>query len=271
MALGIPLIPSKLAPAFLLAPIFWLYYPTAKSEEIAEAFLGFAAMVWSVDQFWLQSRFKASALALQVAALSGIVIVTGILVHFYYPFGEQVWRMNTMAARDYPNWRMFDQSERLYQYIYAHPDYVLPWSGVNHAKVLIRAGRDDDAVEILVEEASKLANRDLATDVFLERLRQLSVVASTTGRGSGDAVSRALNLSPDRMAAVTVADEQAASMWSRSLSLESRGEICAAMEVLKVASTIAISPEMHRRIRGRVEAMKDRQSRAPSQCGRSGV
>ncbi len=61
--------------------------------------------------------------------------------------------MNRTAVQDYPRYGMYDQAQEIFEYIYAHPEYIMPDTRINHAKMLLEAGRSDRAFDILTQAA----------------------------------------------------------------------------------------------------------------------
>ncbi|NOQ65126.1 MAG: hypothetical protein GQ582_11505 [Methyloprofundus sp.] len=127
LKMGIPVLPMKLVPVFMLVPFFYLYFPTAKADELGELFLGLAVMFWVIDLFFIHYReqdFNQSAFL--VSTIGALILVLSLSVSLTALHARPMpWRLNIMAVRDYPQFGMYQQSEVIYDYIYQHPEVGL--------------------------------------------------------------------------------------------------------------------------------------------------
>jgi hypothetical protein len=119
-ASGIPLVPLRLVPLCALPALFFLLYPVAKSDEIGELLLGIAALSFALDRVWPgwtaghRPLTRPTALVVSLIAVGlpafGLAAVS--------PLGHMAWRLHTLAARDYPQYGLFEASEEIFDYIY---------------------------------------------------------------------------------------------------------------------------------------------------------
>lgn len=153
--IGLPILPIKLLPMFLLVVYFLLFHPTAKWDEIGEFFLGIAVMLWAIDLFignyW--DKQPAKFTFIKVSAGAFLVLAFLLTCLMYIRPGSIGWRLNKMASRDYPSFKMYDQAQVLYEYIYKHPKYILPDTRKNHAAMLLEAGKQAEASNIISQES----------------------------------------------------------------------------------------------------------------------
>jgi hypothetical protein len=70
-SIGIPVIPIRLFPVFLLAPYFFIFHPLAKNGELGELFLGITVLIWAVDLFTLSIETKQFSSNTPVLASAG--------------------------------------------------------------------------------------------------------------------------------------------------------------------------------------------------------
>ena len=127
LKMGIPVLPMKLLPIFLLIPFFYLYFPTAKADELGELFLGLAVMFWVIDLFFIHYREQDfNKPTFLVSIIGALILVLGLSVSLTALHARPMpWRLNIMAVRDYPQFGMYQQSEMIYQYIYQNPEIGL--------------------------------------------------------------------------------------------------------------------------------------------------
>ncbi len=153
--IGLPILPMKLLPMFLLVIYFFLFYPTAKADEIGEFFLSIAVMLWAVDLFIGNYGDKQPGKWTFIKGSAGAFLVVAFIVTtlMYVRPGSIGWRMNKTASRDYPSFRMYEQSQVLYEYIYKHPKYILPDTRKNHAAMLLEAEKQAEASNIISQES----------------------------------------------------------------------------------------------------------------------
>jgi len=159
----LPLIPLRLAPLFFLQPFFYFTELTAKPDELGELFLGVAALSWAID---LSVRNKAApyssalrSVGIMFGTFSLAALISLALTSIFST--PPVWRLNLMAERGYPLFKMNDQAENIYSYIYSHPIYLTPYTRINHGELLIKLGRKSEANELL-----KFAMKDLESSVL---------------------------------------------------------------------------------------------------------
>ena len=159
--IGLPILPMKLLPMFLLVVYFFLFYPTAKADEIGEFFLSIAVMLWAIDLFIGNYGDKQPGKLAFIKGSAGAFLVVAFIVTclMYLRSGGMGWRLNKMASRDYPSFKMYDQAQVLYEYIYKHPKYILPDTRKNHAAMLIEAGKQDEASNIISQESIENSNK----------------------------------------------------------------------------------------------------------------
>jgi len=115
--MGVPLVPVRLFPIFLLGPYFDHSWPVPKSDEITEFFLGIAMAAWALDRFllhrWVRYSNGLPALGMTCGMFALVMISSVILTHMFPIYGALKWRLNFAAVADYPIFKMFDQSQKL--------------------------------------------------------------------------------------------------------------------------------------------------------------
>lgn len=146
--IGLPILPMKLLPMFLLVVYFFLFYPTAKADEVGEFFLSIAVMLWAIDLFignyWDKLPGKLAFITSSVGAFLVVAFIVTCLM-YVQTHSSIGWRLNSMASRTYPKFRMYEQAQVLYEYIYKHPKYIRTNTRKNHAAIirLLEAEKQD--------------------------------------------------------------------------------------------------------------------------------
>lgn len=184
--LGLPLIPIKLIPMMFLPSYFWLFRPVVKSDEIGEMFFGIAMAFFAINLFsnfaWINKQYsKIKAFGVMIGTTSLVVALTlamtyiGVLLSG--PRADGIgWRLNMTAQRDYPAFGMYEQAQLLYEYIYANPIYIRPETRTNNAKMLLKAGKQRLAYQILSEDADLILNNNPKETQSSETLERLELI-----------------------------------------------------------------------------------------------
>lgn len=160
--IGLPILPLRLLPMFLLVVYFFLFYPTAKSDEVGELFLSIAVILWAIDLFIGNYRDKQPDKLAFIKGSAGAFLVVAFVVTclVYIPRSSNMgWRLNITASRDYPSFKMYDQAQVLYEYIYKHPKYIRPYTKKKHAAMLLEAEEQAEASANIISQES-IENRD---------------------------------------------------------------------------------------------------------------
>jgi len=245
-AIGLPLIQPRLVPVFLLAPYFLLFYPTSKSDEIGELFLGVAVLMWAVDLF-LVSRENG-----RFNSFTSTLIMTGaLLLAFGMSVGLANWhekdityRLNLMASRDYQNLGMYEQAQFIYDYIYQHPQHLNPRTRLSHARMLQATGKNAEATEVLSTAAKELEAQQPLKNSNSEKLRLLGItyMSLMDKTRADDYFDQSIEVDQKKLNLSTTADEKAEALWSISQTMQARGDIKSAITNIEQAITYAESP-----------------------------
>ncbi|HSP31253.1 MAG TPA: hypothetical protein VLO13_04475 [Halomonas sp.] len=128
--------PVSLWPSAVVVSYVLVAMPMVKGDEIAEAFLAFLVLTWSILIFRelraevVSERDRVVAVACVLAA----TIATGAVLSTV--FGKNMgWRYNITASRDYPNFGMMEQSRILFEHILNRPDLIQPDTLENYSKI----------------------------------------------------------------------------------------------------------------------------------------
>jgi tetratricopeptide (TPR) repeat protein len=258
---GLPLIPVRLIPVFLLAPYFFIFYPTAKADEIGELFLGIAVLMWAVDLFLVSSKDKhinsIKSVLIMICILSLAVILSGILTYRYsYGLGG---RLNLMASRDYPALEMYDQADSIYTYIYQNPHYLAPETRINHARMLQLTGKSTEAEKILVDAASHLEKKEPFKNSNSKQLRLLGITYMLMGQDtlSDSYFNKSIDVEQNVLSQSSTPDDKAKALWSISKTMKARGDIKSAITSMEQAIKHAQSPALQHKLEDQLEELSN--------------
>lgn len=260
-SIGLPLIPIKLIPVFLLAPYFFIFYPTSKADEIGELFLGIAVLIWATDLFLASTESKRFNNFTSVSIVTGILVLAGIisggLTYRHSP--DFTYRLNLMASRDYHNLEMYEQAQNIYTYIYQNPKYLTQNTRINHARMLQIIGKKSEAVKLLAETASDIeATKPLITSSS-NQLRLLGIINMLLAENALSDYYFNMSLEADQqtLALNPTADVKAKALWSLSQTMQARGNIKSAITYIEQAIKYAVSPVLSHKLEQQLKEMAE--------------
>lgn len=123
---GIPLVPTRLQPYFVLSFVFIVFTFAVKHNEIAEMFLGLAFILFTGDVL-NHSLQKTDTKTISTAKINSsaiilVLILTSLCIWQGNPFYRIENRLLITAKRDYPQRGLNDQAEKLFQHILNRQD-----------------------------------------------------------------------------------------------------------------------------------------------------
>jgi hypothetical protein len=260
--LGLPLIPIRIVLIFLTVPYFFLFYPVAKSDEVGELFLSIAVLVWASDIFIQYGWIKLTRGLQSVISIVGVLLFAAVLsagMTYRYPLGAS-WRLNMTASRDYPYFGMYAQADRIYEYIYLHPEYITPETGLNHARMHLKLGNKDKAFNILAETVNRLETSKPTPKQLSSYFRNFGNVLDLLEKYDlADAkFDQAIKADEEQMESVSDQNEKAKLLWSIAKTLEARGDIPAAIEKAQQARITAPSARLHLQLDHWIKALLEK-------------
>ena len=124
---ALPLLQPALAPLILLTAWVLLFLPFVRSDEWGEFLLGLSLLAWAVN-LALDGRTGSSGLvpAAGLGVLAAVVLVGSSLAATFPPEDPGL-RLN-LTARAFAQYGLYEQAERIFEHILAHPQYVEPKS-----------------------------------------------------------------------------------------------------------------------------------------------
>ncbi len=145
---------------------------------------------------------------------------------------------------------MYNQAQRLYNYIFAHPQYITVGTRINYGRMLLKLGKQEEAFGILSDVAKKLEAEDPPEEKLVPHLRRLGIVFLLLGRTDrADAeFDSAIELDQQRIAVVTDPDSKARLLFSIAQTFEGRGDVGTAWEKAKQAREIASTASLRKQI-----------------------
>jgi len=249
MAIGVPLIPIRLIPIFVLVPFFFLLKPTAKPHEIGELFLGIAVAMWAVDLFlahgWIKPPAGLTVVCLMVGMLFLVAIMSATLTYMHST-SLTTWRLNLMATRYYPRYDMYDQAQRLYDYIYAHPHHIIFATRINHGRMLLELGKQSEAFDVLSKAVKVLEAKNPPEEELSKHMRQLGIIFTLLGQNDRADVefNHAIEIDRQQLALVSRPNEKSELLWSISETMEARGDVASAIANARQARAMAVSAKL---------------------------
>ena len=238
-SIGLPLASFKLVPMFLLPSYFFLLYPIVKSDEIGEMLFGIAMLLLALDMvldYGCIKRCSAGmkALGVKVGMLFLIVIIAITLAFLHNTFrgrGGLYGRMNHTVL-DYDRFGMYDHAQDVLEYIYAHPKYIRPDTMINHAKMLLDAGRSGEAFQILAQAADLLKAKNTTKEGNCDHFRRLGVIFILLGQSEQAETNfnRAIEIGNLQLRSVSDPYKKAKLLWSIAQALEGKGDTIRAID-----------------------------------------
>lgn len=263
---GVPLIQIRLIPVFLLAPYFLILDPVLKADEFGELSLGIAAFMWAVDLYMTSAEKKRSnqltSILIMAGMLSFAVIISAGLAYRYPYDAALTMRINLMASRDYHDDQLYEQSEILYNYIYEHPQHLMPETRLNHTKMLLAADRKFEATKLVSEairevEAGKPQGISSSRDFVLysNQLRSFGEINLLLVEKplADDYFDQAVIAGQKALSLGQTPDKKAKALWSISLTMAARGDIAGAIvkaeQAIEAATSIAFRHKIGRQLK----------------------
>jgi hypothetical protein len=265
---GLPLIPVRLLPLFLLVPYSFLVADLPKGDEIEELFLGIAVAAWAIDlcfRYGMDKVFRGGkAVLIMMAVFFSCAVLTGALTRAFP--GDLGMRLNYLASHSYPGFGMYDQSEQLYEYIYAHPQYLKPETRINHARMLMNSGQAGKSRQVLETALSKLGSvpkPGKSSGGFWMRRGILHSLLGESESADED-FTKAITADRRQVASTGNPDEKAELMWSIAQTFEARGDLDMALVMARQAGQTAVSAGLRRNLDRWVRRLQDQIAGAPS-------
>lgn len=161
--IGAPLPPAELQPVFVVAAaligISPMVGPVLKGDEISELALGLALALLG---FWVAVRVGGgrrptpAAFLLSAGGFGGaLAVVATSLVVFASSPGSVTDRLHEYARERYPEAGGYERAERLYEYLYAHPERWTSATLVDYGAFLLERGEADRGRRILREAVAE--------------------------------------------------------------------------------------------------------------------
>lgn len=242
---GVPLVPLRLLPVCILPALFFLLRPVAKSAEVGELLVGVAALSFALDRAWSSGLSAKVWLPSRPVAVVTSLIAVGVLglgLAAFSPLGRMAWRLETLAARDYASFGMYEQAKTIFDYIYAHPSQlVVSDTRLSHAEMLAEAGELAEARRLLALALSEHdGDMDAMSGDFLRRTGQL-YARFGEGTQAEEAFAAALTADERSLETTEEADERARLLLSLARTLSAQGLLDEAASMTRRAQQMAVA------------------------------
>lgn len=255
--LGIPLIPVRLIPVFLLIPYFFLHIPIpARRSELGEFFTAIAALTLATDLLLHRGLRKGKSIVGLPAAGWMTVILCGVAVSTVLLVGksskwQEAWSLETMAVQGYNSVGMHRQAAKIFEYMYNQPKYLSEDAPIHYAKVLVALEEKEKALRILSEAAVSLEAKEPPEDERIDHLRRLlRIYTMSDDPIRADTIfKQVMELNQQQYESSSDPDEKARLLWSMAQSKEARGHIRPAIEMVEQAKEMAKSNHLKEELR----------------------
>lgn len=251
-AIGLPLIKPRLIPFFLLPVYFLLAYPTAKSDEIGELFIGIAALMWAVDLYMAEHNHDRytntqTTLTITVSLLITAVITGGLT---YWHDKDVTYRLNTLATQNYPELGMYEQAEEIYSYIYHNPRFLTGTTRLEHAKMLRSLGREDEANTLLVQATKDIEAKQPEKKQNSNQLRLLGTIHNQLSNDmlAQSYFKKSITIDELNLSTATEADKKAELLSSLAQTKHAQGVHNEAVSYIERALGLVESPTLRNKL-----------------------
>jgi hypothetical protein len=171
--LGFPAIPLSLFPLFVLPVFFWTDRVVIRWDEIGELLLGFAMAVFALDRY-MRIRMPGpegwGRTVTMICLMTLIIFTISVTPPLLVDASHQSWGLNHTAAHSYPSRKMYDQSQEIFDFIYANPIHIQPDTRIRNSRLLLQSGKPlaaKDVLEQAVKDLETLESKDAEKWLFL--------------------------------------------------------------------------------------------------------
>ncbi len=253
---GIPILPLRLVPLFLLVPFCFLLETLPKWSEIGELLLGLAVAVWAMDLYFrygTERRYRGGKTVFLMTSVLAFCCLLVSALTWVFP-GNLHKSLNKRAFSSFPAYGMHAQAEQIIQYMYRHPEFLEEETRIKHARMLREKGEHAKA-QIVLEEALKEMKEAPAGSTG-EYYRRRGIIHFLLGdsRAADKDFNRAVESDRKRMRSATDSDEKARLSWSLAQTMEAKGDrsqaLSEAQQAREVAASAALSGAVERWMQG---------------------
>lgn len=165
--LGLPIVPLRLWPFFLLAIYFSVSRWSPGKRELAEMYLSVGIAALSLD-LALTARLGGRARGVLATLATATIIVsisalTALLVHLFPSPRHIKSRLNNMAIHLSSVNGMHRQAEMLFDYLDRNPQFLTAATRIHNGQLLMRTGRQPEAAKVFklaLSEQARLQRED---------------------------------------------------------------------------------------------------------------
>jgi len=242
--LGVPRVPVRLWPFFLLAMVALFSRSLLLSGEIGELLLAVAISAFALD--WILTLRRGSELALASTSMAMVVMFTlqtliaVFLVEFYSWPSALSAKLNTFASRQLPTMGMQKQAVQIFDYMLENPRHLQWDTRILYGKALSEMGRFDEASKVL--EEALLNHRFLADIQPLhpdhDRVAGDALIALHRQGEAKEAYRRAIDKDQLRLKTISDATTEAKVHWSLGRTFVALGDTEAASLELALARAL---------------------------------
>lgn len=254
---AVPIPTRAEGPLFLLAGLLLIssrHVPVYfEMEEVAELVLGVAVLAVALRMTLRAGSRNDREIRRSVipagATMGVLTAATALLVHQAPSLEELRWRMNDMAVERYPAVGMHEQAEVLFRYMDGNPELQLPFTRVEHGRILVELGEVERSRSVL-QRAYETQEARLATtpEVFSEARRYQGIIYTLLGESHLAEAAFQESVSADQTLLLEAGsdNERGWIEWSLAQTMEGRGDLESALEHGARACTLSDDRLLHR-------------------------
>ena len=163
---------------------------------------------------------------------------------------------------------MFDQSQKVYDYIYANPKYITKDTRIRHGRILLEVGKRKEAIETLMLAAENLEAKDPPEAKQAEHWIRLGSTQMLLGRvdqaniefdKSNEIYQKQFVSHPD-------VQQDALILWWMARTHLARGDVSTAVKMAKNARKHAASRKLRRELDQWIECTHSQNLYGPWYC-----
>jgi hypothetical protein len=245
---GFPVIPISLFPFFVLVIYLWFLPSVQRSDEIGELFLGLSMAILALKHY-MRLNYPDGMGEAKAVGLTGLLIALIVAIALVLPQFTQNsrwgWPLNHTAAHVYPSSQMFDQSEKIFEYIYANPQYIQADTRIRHGRMLLHAEKPAEAKDMLSRAVIELEARQSKRAIHWLHLGVANALMGQEGPAEL-ALEMSLKTYQSELDMHPGNDQSALSSWWSARTSMARGDKKAALEFAYAARGLTDSFKLKR-------------------------
>lgn len=153
-------------------------------------------------------------------------------------------QLNYTAVQDYARHGQYEQAQKIYEFIYAHPYYVSPHTRIHHGLLLTKMGRQEEANLVLSHAGRDIRKLTTGNGNTSENHRWLGIIFSLMNENekAEEEFSEAIRMDQTALDHAHIYELRAHLLWSIGKTLEAQGDMVGTIQ--KVKEALATKPSI---------------------------